>query len=910
MGRRAERGTVEQLLTQAGAGRSATLLVRGEAGIGKTALMEQAREAATSAGFRVEASVGVEAEAQFAFAGLHQLCGPMLGRLEALPDPQQAALGVAFGLRAGAAPDRFLVGLATLTLMAEVAEEAPLLCLVDDAQWLDEGSAQVLAFVARRVAAERVALIFGLRDSDAGGRGPFAGLPEVRLAALADADALSLLTSAVRTPLDNVVRDRILAEARGNPLALLELPRGVALARLAGGFDLPDTLSVPRRVEDRFKSRLDHLPAETQLLLLIAGADPTGETELLWRAASHVGIAAEAAEPAEVAGLLEIDTCVRFRHPLVRSAVYQAAAIPDRRRAHGALAVATDPAVDPDRRAWHRAQAAVGTDEDAAADLERSADRARARGGVAAAAAFLQRAAELTPDAGNRAARALEAAHATHDAGSTEAALRLLTIAASGPPDDLRLARVELLRARSTFRLTRGTHAATMLLEAARSLVPLDEALAREAYVEAIEATFHAGRFAPESYLREVAAAAQRVAPPATTPRPVDLLLDGLSTRFTRGYEASVPSLQRALESLVAHDSENDNANGRWFWLACHVAAMLWDDEALHTLATRAVRVGREAGTLATLPSALNALALTFVLTGELRRANELFAEEDEITRATAAPPLPNSRLSLAAWRGTHPGTPELIAATLEGATTRREGLVVSSADIALAYLHNGLGNFDMACVAASRLVELDELAHSSVALPELVEAAVRAGRPELAAAALATLESRAGASGTQWGLGMAARSRALVTADPVAEDHYREAIERLGDCRMTPHLARAHLVYGEWLRREGRRLDARDELRTAHGLLSDMGAEGYAERAARELRATGEHPRKRGAQPTDALTAQEAHIARLVATGATSREVAAQLFLSPRTIEAHLRSIFRKLGITSRRQLKAMRLP
>ena len=909
VGRRAEREVVDRLLAGARAGRSGALVVRGEAGIGKTALLEGVRDGAVSAGFRVGHAVGAESEAEFAYSGLHQLCGPLLDRAGALPEPQQAALGVAFGLRVGPAPDRFLVGLATLNVLAEAAEEEPLLCLVDDAQWLDQASAQVLAFVARRVGAERLALVLAVRDPHEGEILPFSGIPELRLDRLGETDAEALLTATSRVPLDEVVRARIVAEARGNPLALLELPRNAQPAHLAGGFELPDGPDVPRRVEDGFRQRWGSLPARTQLLLLVAASEPTGDPALLWRAAEQLRIDPEAAAPAEAAGLLEIDTRVRFRHPLVRSAVYQAATSPDRRRAHGALAAATDARLDPDRRAWHRAQAVLGTDEAAAADLERSADRARARGGLAGAAAFLQRAAELTPEPAARAARALEAAHVKHDAGSTDAALDLLTVAAAGPLDALQEARVELLRAQITFRLTRGSHVPGMLLDAATTLVPLDAALAREAYVEAIEASFHAGRFAPVHYLREVSLAAQQ-ASPATSPRPIDLLLDGLATRYTRGYEASVPSLQQALRSLVDDDSRSDGHNGRWLWLACNVGAMLWDDEAIHVLATRAVRLAREAGALATLPSALNALALGLVLTGELGRAAELFAEEDDITRATAAPPLPNSRLSLAAWRGTQPGTPELVATTVERATARGEGLAVSSADMALAYLHNGLGNYDRALVAAGRLSELDELAHSSLALPELVEAAVRANEPERAAAALDRLESRVEASGTPWALGMAARSRALVSTGPAAEEHYREAIELLRRCRIATYLARTHLVYGEWLRREGRRSDARDQLRTAHRMLSDMGAEAFSARAARELRATGEHPRSRTAQPTDALTAQELHIARLVATGATSREVGEQLFLSPRTIEAHLRNIFRKLGITSRRQLRELRLP
>ncbi|WP_250009036.1 AAA family ATPase [Actinoplanes sp. M2I2] len=909
VGRRAEREAVEHLLDRAQSGRSGALVVRGEAGIGKTALLEQAGNTATRSGFRLECSAGVESETQFAFAGLHQLCAPMLDHMGALPDPQQAALGVAFGLRGGAAPDRFLVGLAILNLLAEVAEEGPLLCLVDDAQWLDQASAQVLAFVARRVAAERMALMFALRDPTDEDVRAFAGLPELRLDGLGHADARALLAAAVHTPLDDRVRDRIVAEARGNPLALLELPRSVPPAGLAGGFELPDVLNVPRRIEEGFQRRSGSLPAETQLLLVVAAAESTGDVAVLWRAAAHLGIAREVAGPAEAAGLLEIDTRVRFRHPLVRSAVYRAATPSDHRRAHRALAAATDPDVDPDRRAWHRAQAVSGTDEEVAAELERSAGRARARGGSAAAAAFLHQAVELTPEPADRARRALGAAQAKHEAGAFEAALDLLVVASAGPLDALQRARLQLLRAQVEFHLTRGSEVPGMLLEAARTLGPLDAALARETYLLALEASFHTGRLSRGRGLPAVAEAARAAPASPAPPRPIDLLLDGLATRFTRGYEASVPTLQLALKTLRDHDFRADHDNRRRLWLACHVAAMLWDDEAIYVLAARDVQLAREAGALATLPAALNALASVLVLTGELARAAELFAEERAITEATGAPPLPNARLILAAWRGRHHETSELYAVMVKEATERGEGATLGLAQIALATLHNGLGNYDQALAAATPPWEYDELAYSSVALPELIEAAVRAGQPERAAAALEQLGVRARASGTQWALGLQARSRALLSSGPAAEELYREGIRRLGCCRMVTHLARAHLVYGEWLGREGRRDDARGQLRTAHELLSDMGAEAFAARAARELRAVGEHPRERSARPADTLTTHELHVARLVATGATSREVGAELFLSPRTVEAHLRKIFRKLGITSRRQLKELRL-
>ena len=513
LGRRAELEALDQLLASARAGRSGAVVVRGEAGIGKTALLGHVRQTALASGFRVELAVGVESESQFAFSGLHQLCAPLLDRADALPEPQQAALGVALGLRSGAAPDMFLVGLAALNVLAEVAEEGPLLCLVDDAQWLDQASVQVLAFVTRRLAAERVALAFALRDAsetDASGTDvqPFAGLPELRLGGLADGDARTLLAAGVHAPIDDVVRERVVAEARGNPLALLELPRSAPQARLAGGFELPDAVSVPRRIEDFYERRSGSLPAPTQLLLLVAAAEPTGETALLWRAAERMGLLREAAAPAEAAGLMEIGTRVRFRHPLVRSAVYRAAAPPDRRRAHGALAAATDPHVDPDRRAWHRAQAVMGADEGVAAEVERSAVRALGRGGLAAAAAFLQRAAELSPDPAVRARRALDAAHLKHEAGAPAAALELLTAASDGPLSAWQRGRLQLLRARVEFQLTRADDVARMLLDAAGTLAPLDAALARETYLHAFDATLLIGGSERICSVRDVAAAA------------------------------------------------------------------------------------------------------------------------------------------------------------------------------------------------------------------------------------------------------------------------------------------------------------------------------------------------------------------------------------------------------------------
>ena len=908
LGRAGQFEAVAGLLSRARAGNSGVLVVRGEAGIGKTALVEHAGDIATRSGFRVQSAAGAESETQFAFAGLHQLCAPLLDRAAALPDPQQDALHVAFGQRQGTAPDRFLVGLATLNLLAEVAEEAPLLCLVDDAQWLDQASAQVLAFVARRVAAEQLALVFAARDHDSGDTDPLTGLPELRLEGLGEADARTLLAAAVRAPLADDVRDRIIAESRGNPLALLELPRG---AQLVGGYELPDALSVPHRIEDSFRRRSATLPAETQLLLLVAAAEPTGDVALLWRAADHLGIVREAAAPAEATGLLEIGARVRFPHPLVRSAVYRAATPPDHRRVHGALGAVTDPRLDPDRRAWHLAQAVLGVDEVVAAELEASAGRARGRGGLFGAAAFLQRAVQLTPEPEHRARRALEAAQATYEAGAFETALELLTVAAAGPLDAHQRARVTLLRAQVAFYVARHRDVPGMLLEAAAALAPLDPALSRETYLLALQTAITIlddGR-----RVRDVAQAA-RAAPPPTGPSgPVDLLLDALVALLTRGFVSGAPHLRRALEAFRAHDPHAGGVQAgevhRWLVLASSTALAVYDDESLFVLTDRTVRLAREAGALATLYSVLLLQVAALQFSGELAQAAELADEQATITQVLGALPLRHAKVLLAAWNGDETESAALYAAILAETADGGHATAMTQALMAQAVLQNSLGNYPAALDAAERVVESDELWYVGHALPEVVEAASRADRPDRAAAALEQLSVRATASGTEWARGLAARSRALTCTGAEAEEHYREAIQRLGRCRVVVDVARAHLVYGEWLRREGRRQDSRDQLRTAHELLLDMGAHAFAARAARELRAAGASPRGRTSQRTDELTLQELHVARLVATGATSREVATQLFLSPRTIEAHLRSIFRKLGITSRRQLRALRL-
>jgi DNA-binding CsgD family transcriptional regulator len=902
-GRGQQCGMLDVLLAEVRAGRSRVLVVRGEPGIGKTALLSYAAD--TAQDFRVARAEGVESEMELPFAALHQLCGRMLDRLEALPAPQRDALGVAFGLRAGSAPDRFLVGLAVLDLLSDAATSQPLLCLVDDAQWLDQASAQVLAFVARRLDAESVAMIFGTRDSEP--RGDLAGLPELVLTGLPDADARALLASALPGRLDDRVRDRIIAESGGNPLALLELPRGATAAELAGGFGVAGPPPVTGRIEQSFLRRVRPLPQETQRLLVLAAAEPVGDPALLWRAAGKLGISADAAAPAEAGGLLTVATRVTFRHPLVRSAVYQAAPAGERRRAHEAIAEATDQDTDPDRRAWHRAQAAAGPDEDVAAELERSAGRAQARGGFAAAAAFLEHSAALTPDPGRRAQRALAAAQAKYQAGAFNAALGLLATAESGPLDEFRRARADLLRGQIESASRRGSDAPPLLLKAAKSLELLDVRLARETYLEALFAAVVAGRLAVGGGARVVAEAARAAPPPPQPPRAADLLLDGLALVITEGYPGGASLLKQAVSAFRSTDVRREEGL-RWLWQVCHGAGLLWDYENWDLLSARQAQLARDAGALTALPFALTTRAGVHLWAGEFTVAASLVAEMKSVTEATGSSFAPYGDLALAAFQGREAEAAELIEAGTKDAEHRGEGEGLTFIQWATAVLCNGRGRYAEALAAAQQTSE-DSPANlfANWAVAELIEAATRSGAPERAADALQRLSATARASGTDWALGIEARSQALVIEGESAETRYREAIDLLGRTRLRMELGRAHLLYGEWLRRENRRTDAREQLRTAHQKLAAMGADGFAERAARELSATGERVRKRTAGTPAQLTARETQIAQLASDGLSNPEIAAQLFMSPRTVEYHLHKVFTKLAISSRHQLHAV---
>lgn len=908
IGRERERSALDALLRAVRAGESRALVLHGEAGVGKTTLLEYLLDQA--AGCRVVRAAGIESEMELAFAALHQVCTPMLDALARLADPQREALRTAFGLRPTRSPDRFLVGLAILGLLAEVARDGPLVCVVDDAQWLDCASAQVLAFTARRLQAESVAMVFAVRESRAVRDQPdvrkMAGVAELPITGLPDDEAGMLLTSVYRGPVDAPVLDRILSEARGNPRALLELPRQFALTELAGGFGLHSRSPLPRWIEESVQRQVGHLPAEMRQQLVVAAAEPVGDVVLVRRAAEGLGIRVEAAgSPTRAAGLVEYGARVRFRHPLVRSAIYRAATPEERRRAHAALAQVTDRQADPDRCAWHHAQAAAGPDEDIAAELERSADRAQVRGGRTAAAAFLERATELTADPPRRAERALAAAQAKLEAGMPDSSLRLLSLADAGPLGEPQRAEVNLLRARIAFTTDRGSDAPSLLLKAADELKPRDVRLARDTYLEALDAARFAAHLASGADVREVAEAA-RVAPPARPPLAADLLLDGLAARFTDGCAPAAPLLKQAVTAFRRPDLPTEDGL-RWLWLASTTCAdHLWDERTWEGLATRHVQLVRETGALAVFPLALTSSILMRTSLGELDAAAALLTEQQAVVEAAGIPLAWYGPLFLAAWQGREAEAFELIEAGLAENTRRGEGDGVIACGWAKALLCNSLGRYEEALDAAEEATGLGvEIGMPYWAsLVELVMAAVRAGRPERATDAFGRLTRMTQASGTDWALGLEARCRGLLSEGEAAESCYREAIERLSQTRVRGELARAYLLYGEWLRRENRRVDARSPLHNARQIFTGMGAHAFAERTAREIAATGETVRKRSVECTGELTAQEAQIARLVREGLSNAEIGARLFISRRTVEWHLSKVFAKLQITSRRQL------
>ena len=884
-----EHARLERLLAVVAGGDGRAVVVHGPAGSGKTTLLEHAvRSAPEFCALRV---AGVESERDLAYAGLHRLCAPMLDRLNRLPLPQRQALGAAFGLHPADQVDTFFVGLGVLGLFACVSADRPLLCAVDDADLLDEPSRRILALVARRLRSLQVATVLTVTEPVE----DLAGLPELVLRPLTEPEARVLLALVAPGPLDIPVRDRIVAESRGNPRNLIAAT-ALMPEQLAGGFGLPAAPPPTDSHTRRVRELLAAVPGQTRRFMLLAAAEPEGAWGLLRRATVALGIDPVGVQDAPLLDLDNVGSHVTFDDPRMRSVVYHDAPLDERRRVHQALADACDPEVDPDRPTWHRALATLAPDDAVASDLERSATRVGARGGVAASAAVLAHAARLTAEGSRRAHRALAAAGAKLDAGSLGAAAELLTLASEGPLDGIGLARLALLRAR--LALARSGHGdpSELLLDAVWALGSVDPRLGHGAYLEALELTIASDR---PGIARAIAAAAGPSAPvPGRHPSAGQLLLDGWVRLFTEGHVAAMGPLRRAVEAALRPDTP------RWLGLASRTAAVVADHQAALELASRRVRHAREAGALMELSLALDHLATVHIHAGDFDAAAGLVDEAHRVSAMSGHVRVPSGSLMLAAWRGAEAEFAELVQASRIGVETPPDGhQLPQSACATAAVLHNGLGHYQDALAAARRAGEHDDVGSPWV-LAELVDAAARTGELDDAVAACERLAERTRAAGTEWALGIQARARAVVSDGDDADKQYRTAIERLGRCRAVPDLARAHLLYGEWLRRRRRRLDARPELRAAHELFSGLGAAAFARRAADELLATGARARRRTVDEANALTPREAQVAALAQDGRSNAQIGAELFISARTVEYHLRKVFDKLGIDSRRQL------
>ena len=901
-----EKKALDALLDSVRAGMSGALVLRGEPGIGKSALLDYAVERA--ADLQIVRTVAVESEKTLGFAAVHQLLVPLLPVMDRLPEPQRQALGVAFGLVRGPPANPFLVGLAVLTLLSDAAEVRPVLWVMDDAQWLDEESADALSFVARRLLADRVGMLFAVRETTEPDFRLHA-LPDLRLAGLPASDAYKLLQVSISRPIDAAVAECIVAATGGNPLAVVEAARELTPEQLDGRAPLAEPLAVGHRLDDLFVRRVRELPPDTQALLLLAAADQPGRGARLWQTAAALAIPESAAVPAEAAGLVVFWPEVRFFHPLVRSAVYYAATPGQRRRAHRVLAAACDPDLDPDGRARHLAAAAAGPDERVAAEQEAAAERAGNRGGYAAAAALLERAALLTPDRGRQAERRLSAAEAHLLAGAVDRAGALLAEATTGLTDPRSSAQATRLDGRIRAACGCVAEAAAELVDAARRLRPLAPQAARDALLSALEATAFAGWAPCGALLQEIARTASDLPPTGDPPdSAANLLLQAYTARVTGGYAAAVPASRRAVEAFLADDVDPDLALRRLL-LAAITAADLMDDGSAERLTARWITCARERGALAKLASAV-AFRSAFVdgPEGRLDAAREAESEAHDLAETThnpaVVPPTGAHTLLTLALSGREAEARATAAAVARDAPSRGARGEMAMASYFLGVLEISLGNYDSAVRCLELAYTDDTPLVGTQALPDLVEAATRAGQRDLAERALQRLDDRATATGTALALGLLARSRALLAVPAEARQQYEDALHLLDRTRAAPEVARAHLLYGEWLRRQRRRGEAREQLRTAHDMFDGMGLAAFAERAAAELRATGERARKREAGFPEELTPQEAQIAALVSRGEANREIAAQLFLSPSTVEYHLRKVFRKLGVTSRTQL------
>ncbi|HEY6887000.1 MAG TPA: LuxR C-terminal-related transcriptional regulator [Solirubrobacter sp.] len=894
VGRARELEQLQRVSDELQRGSSAALVVHGEPGIGKSTILE--RFVATQTSVQIVSCSGVESEMELPWAALHQVCGSLLDYLPRIPAPQSAALRSAFGLTEDGVPDPFLCGLAVLGLLAEAAEERPVLCVIEDAYALDRVSLTTLAFVSRRLHAESVGLMFSVREIPR----ELANLPQLRLEGLPATDAGALLDAVVHAPLDPAVRARLIAESHGNPLAIIELASHGHVRRLAGGYDVPAIGRLPARLQESFIGAVRALDSDTQRVLLLAAADPTGDAALLRRAALARGLEVPDASDESVARLIAFSPSVRFRHPLVRSAIYAGATEAERRTAHRALAEAFEHDEAPDRHVWHLAQSLDRPDAAVAETLERAATGAQARGGWAAAAAFLSRAAQITPDPVARARRELAAARARFQTGDAEGAQALLSSAQARDLDQRLRADAELLRAQVESYLTHGADAPAQLLAAARALKPFDPALARETYLEAVQAAVFAAHLATDATPRSIARAALSEAPTIELARPVDLLSDALIRHYAEG---AVAPARRALDAILAEVPPSPETQ-RVLWVATVLAAETLDADAMAALAERAVESARESGMVLRFPVPATSLAAITMMRGNLGAANALLHEAMTVAEHAGAPAPRSALLGLKAWRGEVDSYDELAASVAAEAEHLNQGQILCYIDAATARLRNGLGHYRDALDLCRRMLAVDIPIYGYVIAFEYAEAASRAGTATEIQSAYRYLSTLTEAAHTQWSRGLRALSRALLDDEADPGEAFEESLAEFGQSPLRSYQARVHLLYGEWLRREGRRQVSRRELRIAHDELSRIGCEGFAARAARELALSGEKSRRRTPTMDDALTPQELQVAQMAAAGLSNRQIAERMYLSHRTVGAHLYRVYPKLGITSRNQL------
>jgi DNA-binding CsgD family transcriptional regulator len=905
IGRTEECAILNKLVADVREHLSGTVVFIGEPGVGKTRLLQYAADSATGGVTTLWIS-GAQSELRLGFAALHRLLLPYLGRLERLSGPHRGALKVTFGDVEGPPPNRFLVSLAALALLSDVAKEQPLICLVDDAQWLDPESLAVLGFVARRLYADPISLVFSAREH-AGDLTALGGLPTRRLGPLDPVSARLVLQKAVPGALDPRVSARMITETGGNPLALIELARELTAEQLVGRLPLPPHLPVGRRVDSHFLAQVRTLPLDTRTLLLIAAASSDDEPATLWRAAALLEISADAVNPAVAQGVLTLTPRITFRHPLIRSAVYDAATLDERRRVHTVLAAVADQDDHQDQSAWHRAAAVTTPDESIAAGLEASAARAQSRGGYTMQAAFLTRAAELSSEARGRALRYLGAARAHLAAGEGLLAETVLDLATPGLDDAGMHVAVQRMRGSIAVFFSRHKDAPAILLDAATRVGPADASLLRQILFEAMQAAVVARQYTAGTTLEEVAQAVLGAArDPQHPPSGNDLLLDGFATRIARGYAEAVPQLRSAVAVMFTDETAAlvDIPSTILGWFA---ADDVWDDTGRRAMFERAQLIERRQGALGAMRITLAGLSVSQAWAGQMADAENSYTEASEISALIGVPPPATTGvlLEVRAWQGREDESRAVASSTADWGRERGAGILETFALMGLTVLEIGLSRYPEALRWGLQIFHDDPPGFGNRILPEVIEAGVRGGDHAAAQAALARLTERATAASTPWAHGLLARSRALMASDADAEPCYQEAIHQLSTTAMRTELARAHLLYGEWLRRRKRRRDAHLQLRTAHDMFTAMGAAAFANRAGAEQRASGSASGGASHPPNPfGLTPQETLVARQASAGATNAEIASRLFITSSTVEYHLSKVFRKLGVTSRRQL------